>query len=100
MIPQTHLDDVNDHISHLGLSDVNFMGNPMTWTNRRSGPALIMERLDRAMENGDWFAYFPNAIVYHLTSIGSDHLPILLVSSRDQNPTKKPNRFSKCWLIG
>lgn len=99
LIAQSHLDDANDHVGKLDMSSVNFVGNPYTWSNKRSGTDLILERLDRAMANTEWFSYFPNVIVYHLVSIGSNHIPILLVTSRNDNPTRKPQRFNKCWLL-
>ncbi|XP_026451505.1 uncharacterized protein LOC113351787 [Papaver somniferum] len=70
----------NNLVYHLGSSD---------------GP----ERLDKALSNSDWMQYFSSVIVYHLLAISSDHAPILLVSSRDDNPTRKPLRFNKCWLM-
>ncbi|XP_026434310.1 uncharacterized protein LOC113331882 [Papaver somniferum] len=76
---QSDLDFVNDHLNNLNLSDVNYIGNPYTWTNRRNFPNLILERLDRAMCNEKWFSFFPNSVVYHLVPHASDHCPILLV---------------------
>lgn len=36
-----------------GLLDLEFIGSPFTWSNRRIGNANIRERLDRAFANGE-----------------------------------------------
>ncbi|CAL5438392.1 unnamed protein product [Camellia sinensis] len=57
-----------------------------TWCNNRH-LELIKERLDRAFANGEWAQSFPNAKVYTLPCMASDHLPILVdiegMKSRD-----------------
>lgn len=86
------------HLNILGVFDLNFMGNPFTWSKHRSGDSLILERLDRALVNALWFDFFPNAIVYHLVCVASDHAPILLVTSKEDNGSRIPLRFNRCWL--
>ena len=68
----------NEVIEKNGLIDINFSGNPYTWSNRREGLANIKERLDRAFANDRWRLIFPRAAVLNLPSLSSDHSPIVL----------------------
>ena len=61
-----------------GLIDLQFSGNPFTWSNRREGLANIKERLDKAFENDRWRLIFPRAIVHNLPATSSNHSPIVL----------------------
>ena len=80
------------------LIDLGYHGSKFTWTNkRRSNP--ILERLDRGWANEAWITQYPNANVWHLPRITSDHCPIHV---RLNNPTKilgpKPFRFEPMWM--
>lgn len=87
--PSQFVPDYYNNLIHTrGLYNMNYIGNPFTWTNRREVEELILERLDRSCASLDWFQSFTNAITYHLTSLGSDHCPIMLVTSKMDNPTK------------
>ncbi|XP_026411087.1 uncharacterized protein LOC113306356 [Papaver somniferum] len=97
-IPQSQLDEVKNHLDQLDHFDMNYRSNPFTWSNHRSNNSLILERLDRALVNHALINYFPNAITYHLLSLASDHCHILLVTSREENNTKRPLRFNRCWF--
>lgn len=97
--PQSHIDEVNDHLDFLDLTDIVFSGNTFTWSNKRNDASVIFERIDRALGNDRWLDCFPNCIVYHLLAFGSDHCPILLVSAKEENTTRKPYKFNKCWFL-
>lgn len=58
--------------------DLGFTGPKYTWTNGRTGSALIKERLDRAWGNILWSQAFPHVVVRHLARTTSDHHPVLL----------------------
>uniref|UniRef100_A0A803PG50 CCHC-type domain-containing protein n=1 Tax=Cannabis sativa TaxID=3483 RepID=A0A803PG50_CANSA len=65
------------------LREVEFEGNMYTWCNGRQNN-LVFERLDRACGNSDWFDMFPEAKVYHLERINSDHCPLLLTCAKQK----------------
>ncbi|KAH7845513.1 hypothetical protein Vadar_003022 [Vaccinium darrowii] len=65
-------------ISELGVVDMGFSGYPFTWVNRRFGEGLIKERLDRVLVSSNWKIMYDQAIVRHLTTVGSDHAALLL----------------------
>lgn len=70
-------------VTACSLVDLGFLGSRFTWTNKRSGMALIQERIDRVWCNAGWFHLFPTTTVRHLVRGHSDHSPILLTSTPD-----------------
>ncbi|KAB1219218.1 hypothetical protein CJ030_MR3G001299 [Morella rubra] len=83
-------------LSH-GLVDVDFTGNPFTWTNGKDGQHAIFERLDKGVANGPWRLLFPRAMVCHLPRYASDHAPILLDTEGGSQASPKPFRFEPFW---
>jgi hypothetical protein len=55
-----------------GFFDLGFNGPAYTWTNKRFNTSTY-ERLDRFLANADWCSAFPNAMVYNLPMMKSDH---------------------------
>ncbi|XP_026430516.1 uncharacterized protein LOC113327552 [Papaver somniferum] len=50
------------------------------------------------MVNGHWLHHYNNSKLFHIDAIGSDHLPILLVTNSNVYQGKKPYRYFKCWF--
>lgn len=75
------------------MLDIDFAGNPYTWSNCREGRGIITERLDRGLANGDWRSLFLRATITHIARIASDHAPLSLdmVGYKDRHP--HPFRF-------
>ncbi|GKV15349.1 hypothetical protein SLEP1_g26146 [Rubroshorea leprosula] len=81
------------------MLDLGFTGGRFTWANMQSDGHIIRERLDRVWGNADWKLYFPEASVFHLPRVHSDHNPLLL----DLEPFKpsfgkRPFRLEKFWM--
>ena len=53
-------------------------GYPFTWCNRRFGPQIIKERLDRALCSKNWGNIFQEFPAVHLETWSSDHYPIVM----------------------
>ena len=87
----------NKVIEKNGLIDINFSGNPYTWSNGREGLANIKERLDRAFANERWRLIFPRAAVLNLPYSSSDHSPIVLFTKGEQRSIKRPFKFEEVW---
>jgi hypothetical protein len=71
--------------------------------NKRKGNEFVMEKLDRAFANTDWFESYPDFLVTNLPIIGSDHGPIILDTDPPTpfkfRPTPfkfRPFRFNGC----
>ncbi|GLT67469.1 hypothetical protein SLA2020_397770 [Shorea laevis] len=97
--PSYRIQTYTDCMSFCNLLDLGFNGPKFTWVNKRNSNHLIRERLDRAWGNPPWKINFPEATIYHLPRLSSDHCPILL----SLNPTvpflrNKPFRLEKFWL--
>ncbi|XP_026420439.1 uncharacterized protein LOC113316486 [Papaver somniferum] len=98
ILSQSELDNNNMILHNNLLTSMNYISNLYTWTNRRNGNELIIERLDRILTTFDWSSTYPNATLYHLTVVGSDHCPIMLLTSKLKNSNKKPFRVNKAWF--
>ena len=65
-------------IEACGLTDLGFTGIPFTWCNQRTTQARVWKRLDRSMVNDNWLEIMPQTTIEHLSSVGSDHSPLLM----------------------
>lgn len=58
------------------LDEIHLSGRLYTWSNERSHPTL--ERIDRFFVTADWRLLFPHCDLQSLSSLCSDHAPLLL----------------------
>ncbi|PNT72286.1 hypothetical protein BRADI_2g42313v3, partial [Brachypodium distachyon] len=79
-------------IKKCGLFDLGYNGPSYTWTNKRFSSKLVFERIDRCLANAYWTCLFPNANVYNLPIILSDHA---LVLTTLYSKYKKPKAYFK-----
>ncbi|XP_026459090.1 uncharacterized protein LOC113359715 [Papaver somniferum] len=80
------------------LNDLGYIGSQFTWSNRQSGIDNVRSRLDRALVISQWLHHYNHSKLFHLDAIGSDHLPILLVTNTTSHQGKRPFRYFKCWF--
>lgn len=77
-------------------------GYRFTWSNKRSIPSTIEERLDYVLVNDVWGSIWPIIEVTHLPRHHSDHNPIVLscgFNKRDDFRNRKHLfRFEEVWL--
>ncbi|GMI73926.1 hypothetical protein HRI_001061900 [Hibiscus trionum] len=78
-----------------GLDDMGYEGTWYTWEKGRVPATNIRERLDRGVSNLAWRNLFPNSSVSRLTHSISDHCPILISTSPDQEPDHLRQSFFK-----
>lgn len=80
------------------LMDIESNGCAFTWMNHREGDDLVKERLDRVLCNWNWRIFFPEAEVFALPAVGSDHSPLVL-NTEARLPSKgKTFKFEAYWL--
>uniref|UniRef100_A0A2N9EFY2 Endonuclease/exonuclease/phosphatase domain-containing protein n=1 Tax=Fagus sylvatica TaxID=28930 RepID=A0A2N9EFY2_FAGSY len=84
-------------LSNLSLLLVEAKGLSYTWMNKRKGNDFVMEKLDRAFANIDWFESYPNCLVTNLPIIGSNHGPIILDTDPSTPFKRRPFRFEWMW---
>ncbi|KAG2706415.1 hypothetical protein I3760_05G103200 [Carya illinoinensis] len=96
----TQLREFREVLEVCELRDLGFVGTRFTWSNRREGASLIMQRLDRFLANSLWCDLYPNLRVYHGVAAHSDHSPLWLdiegVLIRRRG--KKLFRFEAMWV--
>ncbi|KAJ9176443.1 hypothetical protein P3X46_011753 [Hevea brasiliensis] len=59
----------------------------------------VEERLDRALCNIQWRMKFPNATVYHLQHLNSDHCPLIIKLSLVTCRRQPQFKFLEAWLL-
>lgn len=94
----TSIPKIKNTIDGVDLTDIGFVGCQYTWSNKKSPPNLIQARLDRSLVNGYWLNHYGNSKVFHIDFIGSDRIPILLVTDPNSNQGKRPCRYYKYWF--
>ncbi|KAL0355668.1 UNVERIFIED_CONTAM: LINE-1 retrotransposable element O protein [Sesamum radiatum] len=99
--PLWQMRNFREALSDCDLHDLGYSGEDFTWCNRQEIPNTISIRLDRACGDSRWKALFPTASVENLSSIYSDHLPILInpaPTSGQKSIGGKVFRFEASWL--
>ena len=75
---------------------MGFKGHPFTWSNRRFGPQLVEERLDRFLYCKDWGGMFHEVAAEHLETWTSYHNSIMMVlKERGRNLSFKRRTFTR-----
>jgi hypothetical protein len=67
---------VHQFLQDMELLELYLHGRLYTWSNEHAHPTL--ERIDRAFVCVDWCEWFPFHRLYALSSVYSDHAPLLL----------------------
>ncbi|KAF5475672.1 hypothetical protein F2P56_007452 [Juglans regia] len=100
--PKNQIDEFRAAVDACGLCDMDLVGNKFTWNNGRSGGAFTKERLDRAFCNSNWSESYPNSNVCTLSTLCSDHCPLLVrfEGSQDHRTHRdRPFRFEAHWAM-
>ncbi|GLT31842.1 hypothetical protein SLA2020_065500 [Shorea laevis] len=77
-VNQTRIQAYSSCMNACNMMDLGFVGGRFTWVNMQSDGQIIREHLDRFWGNPEWRTSFPEATVFHLPRVHSDHNPILL----------------------
>ncbi|XP_026396130.1 uncharacterized protein LOC113290763 [Papaver somniferum] len=88
----------NNIVNIYGLEDIGYEGKDYTWSNNNLGTGIRRSRIDMAFGNFNWNLSYPNFKVMHLTQVGSDHTPIMLLSDASVPNCWKPFKFFLTWL--
>ncbi|KAJ8441608.1 hypothetical protein Cgig2_023761 [Carnegiea gigantea] len=82
-----------------GIYDLGYLGYDYAWCNYQQNGVVVEERLDHYCANMEWSLPFPNALVSHIDSDISDHLPILPKCNHDSNgPSYHTQYFQNMWF--
>lgn len=83
------MNSFREFLNDCSLMDLESKGCAFTWFNNREGEEFVKKRLDRAVCIMDWRLMFPEAEVFALPAIGSDHCPLLLKFKGERVKRKK-----------
>ena len=100
--PESQMREFRLIIDDCGFLDLGFVGPSYTWWNKQTGPARVLERLDRGLATADWLLQFPNNQVTHLHAVFSDHRPLwveLKPVGRALRPRRRRFRFEEMWTL-
>lgn len=89
--------EFRDVLDECGLMDLGYMGEKFTWKGKRAGD-LVLERLDRAVANNDWFFLNLSTKVQHLCIHSSYHITILIKLEGNIPQPNHPFKFEQMWL--
>ncbi|CAM8982799.1 unnamed protein product [Rhodiola kirilowii] len=82
-----------------GLTDLGYVGETFTFTNKRKDDKEVKARLDRAVANKAWRDLFNKAIVKHGFANSSDHIPVVLMLKGGSNTGHRSfQRFESMWV--
>ena len=98
--PSKQMEDFRRVSMECNLQKVPFTGPKFTWS-RGKGSNMILECLDRGMANEEWYLLFPMAKVIHLSTISSDHTPLMFHIFRQPwqvGRTKRSFYFENMWV--
>jgi hypothetical protein len=85
-------------LSHCDVHDLGFVGTPWTFDNKQAGERNVKVRLDRAVANPAWSSLFPEVRVHHLMSSRSDHCPLLVTVTLQQDQRRsQARRYEIMW---
>ncbi|KAJ8450416.1 hypothetical protein Cgig2_002101 [Carnegiea gigantea] len=99
--PQTAIDNFRMSFTDNGLYDLGYTGYDFTWCNYQTNGVVAEERLDCFCADAEWSLMFPDAMVTHIDSDMSDHLPIILkcFPRMDRKGTRKRRfQFENMWI--
>lgn len=81
-------------LNEAALKEIHLSGRLYTWSNERTHPTL--ERIDRFFVSADWELMFPHCDLHSLSSLCSDHAPLLLRTDNTFS-FKKRFHFRSIW---
>ncbi|XP_073361947.1 uncharacterized protein [Aegilops tauschii subsp. strangulata] len=100
---ERYMENFRSVLSDCNLFDLGFKGPGWTYDNKQAGQKNVRARLDRAIASSSWSDHFREAIVEHICSSRSDHLPVLLKFGKRKewrtvgSKSSRPFRYEHMW---
>ncbi|OVA05766.1 Endonuclease/exonuclease/phosphatase [Macleaya cordata] len=89
--------DLNHFTTSWNLIDPGFTDPHFTWSNKKQGEDLVLERLERAFFNQECARMFPDSRIDHLPRISSDHSLIFVSCNPNDCNLPRPFQFLTAW---
>ena len=93
------MDNFKEVLVDCELNEIQFTRGKFTWSIGK-GQNVVYERLDRGLATEGWLNLFPFSNIRHLSTVVSDHTPLLVQISNQQAivRSKCQFRFKNMWL--
>ena len=75
------------------LHPVTERGHKFSWSNKEKGEKRTLTKIDHAIGNLQWMDRYSQASVCYANPQTSDHTPLLLTLTRQDQKESKPFRF-------
>lgn len=83
------------------LADIGYVGMDWTFAKKVAWGQYCRVRLDHVLASNEWCSMFPFVTLRHLTTVKSDHSPILLMNELEANNRRiaidRPFRYEVMW---
>ena len=92
------MQEFRETLLHFELFDLGFSGNIFTWDNGQLGEDFVQERLGKAYATLASRDLSSHAKVTHIQASYSNHVPLLITTSKPTNPGRRkklPRRFEE-----
>lgn len=76
------MEGFNDALADTRLFDMELVGHQYTCERGRDTEAWTEVRLNRALITTQWLTIFPEAKLYNLEGLNSDHSPLFLIPNK------------------
>ncbi|XP_059650786.1 uncharacterized protein LOC132296619 [Cornus florida] len=98
-VPQRILDEFNNTMHGIGITDLPMINGKLTWCNRQDDTHRIYSKLDRGLDNLRWLQTYPNSNIYLTAASLSDHYAIVSQIGVVMESSPKPFKFLKVWQM-
>ncbi|XP_010430894.1 PREDICTED: uncharacterized protein LOC104715153 [Camelina sativa] len=95
--PAASFRSFNCMIQDCGFLEFPYLGDYLSWRCWRDKKPIRC-RLDRALENEDWHALFPDTVTEYLPMVASDHKPMLAYIGAKHPKGKRRFVFDRRWI--
>lgn len=86
---------LNDFLLRTNLSDLEYAGQRLTWTNSRTGSERVERKIDRVLVNEAWRDAMPMSKAYFDTFLFSDHSSVVVIISEGTHKKGFPFWFQE-----
>ncbi|XP_059310476.1 uncharacterized protein LOC132061833 [Lycium ferocissimum] len=96
-VTSSEVKDFNKCVQQPILTELPWMGEYYTWSNKQRGDARVWSRLDRALGNEEWMLHYRYLVTEYKLPHISDHSPMLLPLKTEVRNIKVPFKFLNVW---
>lgn len=93
LVSQTETRDLSTLLDSTDLAELESVGWYYSWSSKGLNESRTYSRIDRVLGNAEWKGESPTVTTQYLNPSLSDHCPMLVVCSADDNTGGRPFQF-------